>query len=83
MKLLYFAWLRQRIGHGEEIVELPEHINTVAQLIEWLKGRDETYRSAFSDLRIVRAAINQTLVPLEASLEDAREVAFFPPVTGG
>ena len=83
MKILYFAWLRQRIGRAEEQVELPPQVDTIAKLIEWLKARDETYLSAFADLRVVRAAINQTVVPLDAPLTGAREIAFFPPVTGG
>ena len=83
MRILYFAWVRQRIGHGEEMVDLPSHVTTVAELIEWLKTRDELYANAFADLRVIRAAIDQSLVPLEASLAGAREVAFFPPVTGG
>jgi molybdopterin synthase sulfur carrier subunit len=83
MRILYFAWVRQRVGHGEETVDPPSHVTTVAQLIEWLKTRDETYANAFADLRIIRAAVDQSLVPLETSLAGAREVAFFPPVTGG
>ena len=83
MKVLYFAWLRQRIGRAEEQLDLPADIDTIAKLIDWLKRRDETYLAAFADLRVVRAAINQTVVPLDAPLTGAREIAFFPPVTGG
>jgi len=83
MKILYFAWVRQRVGLGEETVDLPDGVRTVAELIEWLKTRDEAYANAFADLRVIRAALNQSLVPLDTPLSGAREVAFFPPVTGG
>jgi molybdopterin synthase sulfur carrier subunit len=83
MKILYFAWVRQRVGIAEETVDLPVEVTTVAKLIDWLKARDEAYANAFADLRVIRAAVNQSLVPLDASLSGAREVAFFPPVTGG
>jgi molybdopterin synthase sulfur carrier subunit len=83
MKILYFAWVRQRVGVAEETIALPAHVTTVANLIDWLKARDETYANAFADLRVIRAAVNQQLVPLDTPLSGAREVAFFPPVTGG
>jgi molybdopterin synthase sulfur carrier subunit len=83
MRLLYFAWVRQRIGLGEETVDLPGDVRTVTELIDWLKSRDETYAHAFADLRVIRAAVNQSLVPLDAPLSGAKEIAFFPPVTGG
>jgi sulfur-carrier protein len=83
MKILYFAWVRQRVGVGEEIVDVPAEVVTVSQLIDWLKARDEAYANAFADLRVIRAAVDQSLVPLDAPLSGAREVAFFPPVTGG
>ena len=83
MKILYFAWVRQRVGTGEENVDLPAQVATVADLINWLKGRDETYANAFADLRAIRAAVDQSLVPLDTPLTGAKEVAFFPPVTGG
>ena len=83
MKVLYFAWVRQRTGVGEEDIELPTGIATVSDLIEWLKGRHEGYGAAFADTRVIRAAVDQEHVPLDHPLEGAREVAFFPPVTGG
>jgi sulfur-carrier protein len=83
MKILYFAWVRQRVGIGEETVDPPAEVTTVAKLIDWLKARDETYANAFADLRVIRAAVNQSLVPLDTPLSGASEVAFFPPVTGG
>ena len=83
MKLLYFARVKQMVGKSEEEIELPAGVATVGALIEWLKGRDEGYAHAFADLRVVRAAINQAHVQLDAPLKGAREIAFFPPVTGG
>lgn len=83
MKILYFAWVRERVGLGEEDVAVPEHVGTVAALIEWLNARGENYQAAFEDLRVIRAAVDQNHVQLDAPLNGAREVAFFPPVTGG
>ena len=83
MKILYFAWVRQRTGVSEETVELPEQVTTIAELIDWLKGRDEGYESAFANLKVIRAAIDQEHVALDAPITGAREIAFFPPVTGG
>ena len=82
-KLLYFARMRQIIGKGEEDLAIPGDVKTVSMLIDFLKGRDEAYASAFADPRIIRAAIDQAHAPLDASIAGAREIAFFPPVTGG
>jgi molybdopterin synthase sulfur carrier subunit len=82
-KLLYFARMRQIIGKGEEDLAIPADIKTVSMLIDFLKGRDEAYASAFADPRIIRAAIDQAHAPLDAPISGAREIAFFPPVTGG
>ncbi|MEM8981021.1 MAG: molybdopterin converting factor subunit 1 [Pseudomonadota bacterium] len=81
MKVLYFAWVRERIGvPGEEVTT---SATTVSELIDELSAREERYASAFADLTAVRVAVDQTLVPLDTSIENAREVAFFPPMTGG
>lgn len=82
-KLLYFARMRQIIGKGEEEVVIPGEVTTVSMLIDFLKARDEAYASAFADPRIIRAAIDQAHAPLDAPIAGAREIAFFPPVTGG
>ena len=79
--VLYFAWLRERIGAPKERVETGAA--TVAELVEELKGRSEAHALAFSDMASVRVAIDQDLTEMSASLEGAREVAFFPPMTGG
>lgn len=82
-KLLYFARMRQIIGKTEENITIPADVTTVSGLIDFLKGRDDAYASAFADPRIIRAAIDQAHAPLDASIMGAREIAFFPPVTGG
>lgn len=83
MKLVYFAWVRERVGKTDEEVEVPESIRTVADLVHWLKGRGEEYGYAFENEGIVRAAIDHVHVKPEASIAGAREIAFFPPMTGG
>jgi molybdopterin synthase sulfur carrier subunit len=81
LDVLYFAWLRERIGQSSEAVET--EAATVADLVEELRGREERYALAFSDLDAVRVAVDQDLVDFDAPLSGAREVAFFPPMTGG
>lgn len=83
LKLLYFAWVREKAGCAEETVELPESVATVADLIGWLKTRDEGYAAAFERGDLIRAAIDQTHVKHDTPVTGAREIAFFPPVTGG
>lgn len=83
LKLRYFAWLREKTGKGEELIDLPEGIVTIAQLVDWLKSRGPEYELAFERADIIRAAIDQTHVKPDASIAGAREIAFFPPVTGG
>jgi len=81
MDVLYFAWVRERIGLPRERVET--QAATVADLVAELSGREERYAVAFSDLSALRVAVDQKLTDFDASLTDAREVAFFPPMTGG
>ena len=83
MKLLYFAWLRARIGHAEENLALPAGVCDVAGLLEWLKGRGGKHSEALRDLSVVRVAVNHEYVGLDHPLRDGDEVALFPPVTGG
>ena len=82
-KLRYFAWVRERIGRSEETVELPTDIVTIADLVTWLRAKGPEYLEAFAKPDLVRAAINQMHVKPDAAIEGAREIAFFPPVTGG
>ena len=81
LNLLYFAWVRERIGVPGEAIDTDAE--TVSELIADLASRDARYAAAFSDLSAIRVAIDQTLVEMSAPLDDAREVAFFPPMTGG
>jgi molybdopterin synthase sulfur carrier subunit len=83
VKLLYFAWVRERIGKPEEDVELPAGVATVADLVAWLSRRGEEYAHAFENPKIIRAAIDRAHVKPETTLAGAREIAFFPPMTGG
>lgn len=83
MDLLYFAWVRERIGTGQEQVDLPETVRSVADLIGWLATRSAGHAEAMREPERLRAAIDQKFVPLDAPLGAAREVALFPPVTGG
>ena len=83
VKLVYFAWVRERIGLPEEEVELPPAIATIADLVGWLKGRGEEYDYAFENEGVVRAAIDKVHARPDAPLAGAREIAFFPPMTGG
>jgi sulfur-carrier protein len=83
MKLLYFAWLRARIGHGEEEFSLPPDIRDVAGLLAMLQARGGRYAEALKDLSVVKVAVNQDYVPHDHPVRDRDEVAIFPPVTGG
>jgi molybdopterin synthase sulfur carrier subunit len=83
VKVLYFAWIKQKIGVGEEDISLPATVGTVGALIEWLKMRSTGHAQALADLNIVRTAVNQDYVTVDHPVTDGDEVAFFPPVTGG
>jgi len=83
VRLLYFAWLREKVGLASEEVELPAGIVTVSDLVDWLEGRGSQYGEAFAQREVVRAALDKVHVKPSAALGEAREIAFFPPVTGG
>lgn len=83
MKLKYFAWVRERIGKPEETIDPPPGVKTVEELIAWLAARGETYAHAFETPRVIRAAIDHAHVKQDAAIAGAREIAFFPPMTGG
>lgn len=83
MKVLYFAWVRERIGKAEETVEPPATVRTVGDLIGWLTTRGDEYAYAFETPKVIRAAIDQTHVRPDTVIAGAREIAFFPPMTGG
>jgi molybdopterin synthase sulfur carrier subunit len=83
MKLIYFAWLRDRIGLGEEQIEPPADVRRVGDLLAWLKTRSPGHAAALADLAIVKVAVNQDYAGADQILAPDDEVALFPPVTGG
>jgi molybdopterin synthase sulfur carrier subunit len=83
LKLLYFAWVRERLGKAEERIDPPAGVATVGELMAWLARRDEQYAFAFENAKVIRAAIDHRHVRPDAAIKDASEIAFFPPMTGG
>jgi sulfur-carrier protein len=83
MKLVYFAWLRSRIGKAEELIEKPAVVATVADLLAWLEGRGGGYAEALADRAVIRVAVNQDYVGPDHPVAERDEIALFPPVTGG
>jgi len=83
VKLLYFAWLRARIGQAEEELALPAEVRDVAGLLEWLRGRGPGYAEALRDLSVIRVAVNHDYVGRDHPIRAGDEVALFPPMTGG
>lgn len=83
MKLRYFAWVRERIGHAEEDIVLPGDVATAGDLLDWLKGRGPEYEHALAEPAAIRVAIDQVHARRDTPLAGAREVALFPPMTGG
>jgi len=82
MKLMYFAWLRSKIGVAEETVSPPDEVGTVAELIAWLKGRGPNYAEALANDSVVKVAVNQEYARRDQAVRAGHEVALFPPVTG-
>ena len=83
MRILYFAWIRERVGRAEEEIDPPAAVRTVGDLVQWLGGRGEEYAYAFENRNVVRAAIDRVHVRPDAAIAGAREIALFPPMTGG
>jgi molybdopterin synthase sulfur carrier subunit len=83
VKILYFAWVREKTGRAEEEVDVPAGVDTVRQLIAWLMAREAGYAAAFAQPEVIRVAVDRRHVTGDAPLTGAREIAFFPPVTGG
>ncbi len=81
--LRYFAWVREKVGRAEERIVLPVSVTTVSELMAWLQTRGPEYAAAFERAGVIRAAIDAAHVKPTAALAGAREIAFFPPVTGG
>ncbi|MFS2010246.1 molybdopterin converting factor subunit 1 [Azospirillum sp. CT11-132] len=83
MKILYFAWLRSKIGVPTETVELPAEVTTAGALVEWLKTRSPRHAEALANSKLVKVAVNQEHVPYDHPISATDEIALFPPVTGG
>lgn len=83
MKILYFARVRQIVGRGEDEIDVPPDVKTISELIDFLSARDDGCAAAFADRRTLRAAVDKSHAQFDAAIGGAREVAFFPPVTGG
>ncbi|MBO6509784.1 MAG: molybdopterin converting factor subunit 1 [Roseibium sp.] len=83
MNIRYFAWVRERVGVEEETIDVPGNVKTVADLIAHLKSLSENHAAAFEEEDAIRVALDQLHVEPDVSLGDAREAAFFPPMTGG
>lgn len=83
VKLVYFAWVRERVGKAEEQVTPPADVTTVGDLLRWLAGRGDEYAHAFENPKVIRAAIDKSHVRPETAIAGAREIALFPPMTGG
>ena len=83
MLIRYFAWLKDHTGCAQEVIALPEEIQTIDDLIAFLSARNQSYAKAFADRKVVRAAVNHEFADLSHPLKNDDEVAFFPPVTGG
>lgn len=81
--MVYFAWVRERLGVGEETAQLPRHLTCVADLAAWLRQRGGAWDAVFSDMARLRVAVDLTMADLDTPIVDASEIAFFPPVTGG
>jgi molybdopterin synthase sulfur carrier subunit len=83
LHLLYFAWLRERVGLAEETIDLPAGVATIGALVAWLRTRNGRYAAAFAEAAVIRCAVNQEFASDTTELAPGDEVAFFPPVTGG
>ncbi|MEA2991793.1 MAG: sulfur-carrier protein [Alphaproteobacteria bacterium] len=83
VKILYFAWVRERVGKADEEIDPPAGVATVGDLVAWLAKRGDEYAHAFDNPKVIRAAIDRNHVRPDTSIAGAKEIAFFPPMTGG
>lgn len=83
MKILYFAWLRERLNRGEDSFDPPASVITVSDLLDWIGQADEAAQLAFENRVLIKAAIDEEIVDLSAPIAGARTIAIFPPMTGG
>ncbi len=81
--LLYFAWVREKVGREEETVEIPLEIKTVSHLLDWLQGRSPEHEAALADRSLIRVAVDQVHAKGDDLIGDSTEIAIFPPMTGG
>jgi len=83
MVVKYFSWIKEHIGKGEEVIDLPADITTIKELISYLEKLNDNYRSAFEKKNLIKIAINKSYSSLDDKIDNNDEIAFFPPVTGG
>ena len=83
MRILYFSWLKEKIGLNSQEIIKPKNVETVDDLIAFLREKSEKHKNAFSDLNSIKVAVNQEFSNLEQKIKEKDEIAFFPPVTGG
>jgi molybdopterin synthase sulfur carrier subunit len=83
LRILYFAWLRERVGRSEEQVRPPPHVTRIGELVAWLTDLDPAHAAAFATPGVVRCAVNQDFATADTPVAPGDEIAFFPPVTGG
>ena len=83
MNILYFSWIKDKLGKTKENITIDENIGSVAELITFLKSKDETYKEVFKDISSIRVSINMETANMEDPISINDEIAFFPPMTGG
>ena len=83
MIIKYFSWIKEHVGKSEEHIELPDHINNVYQLINYLNGLDKKYSLILEKKKLIKIAVNKTYSSFDTNISNNDEIAFFPPVTGG
>ena len=83
MKILYFSWLKEKIGLNSQEIIMPKNVENIYDLITFLKGKSEEHKNAFSDLNSIKVSVNQEFSDFKTKIKDKDEIAFFPPVTGG
>ena len=83
MVVKYFSWIKEHIGKAEEVIDLPEDITTIKELITYLENLNDNYRLAFEKKNLIKIAINKSYSSLDDKIDNKDEIAFFPPVTGG
>lgn len=83
LNLVYFAWVKERLGKEQEVLEFPAELESVSDVIEFLRKQTPEYNDVFSDLTKLRFAVDQEFAPIDTAIGTAEELAIFPPVTGG